>query len=173
MTSNLHDHRIRLMNNPSCYTQDLCRVTKTIVPHLKRGGYVHISRMEAVGDLSVYIDLVFRSQQSLPYLHIDSSNGLPYCWNRPSDWNHNYIRYEWGHLRSLNLDNDGSAHDIANLCLMSARCNQHIQSSLNINDLLDYEGKLAERIKKNQERRSKLFASSEWRNLLLNLEQWA
>lgn len=174
----LRTHRESLRSNPNRYTHDLERTIKTIVPHLGRSGYPRIAHLKAYTEsreqiLRELIHLIFEAQQSLPYLHIESSNGLPFCWNRPADWKHDYIRYEWGHLHSLNLDEGGRAHDIKNLCLMSARCNQHIQSSLNIEDLLEYEGKLAERIRLNNESRSALFKSKRWNELVLELDQWA
>ena len=59
---------------------------------------------------------------------------LPFCWNSPKDWDKDYIRYEWGHLRSRNLN--GDAHQIENICLQSARCNQHVQTSMDIAEVL-------------------------------------
>ena len=86
-------------------------------------------------------------------------------------WDVNYIKYEWGHLRSINQNPD-SAFDVENLCLMSARCNQHIQSSLDIDELLAYGGALESVIRRNMAARDDLFASEEWKSLLTRLSKF-
>ena len=149
----------------------LKRAARTLAQHLKKAGYPFLTPTRSESERSDFVRLIFRAQGERPFFHIESP--LPYCWNAPSHdgWDINYIKYEWGHLRSIN-QNPESAFDIENLCLMSARCNQHIQSSMNINELLIYKGALEAVIRKNLAARQALFASDEWKSLITRLEKF-
>ena len=81
-----------------------------------------------------------------------------------------YIKYEWGHLLSKNQSNNTEKR-IENLGLYSARCNQHIQSSMNIQELMLYGGIIAQRISNVLTKRRILFESEEWRQLISNLQE--
>ena len=76
--------------------------------------------------------------------HVEGTE-LPLCWNAPKNWDLNYVKYEWGHLHSRD-QNPVAAHRLENLALYSARCNQHIQTSMNTEELMTYGGVLAQRI---------------------------
>ena len=167
----LLEHRQELAENPVAYTRDLERVADTLVQHLKKAGYRHLTAGCSKAERKEFVSLIFRAQSEKPFLHIEAS--LPYCWNSPyrDGWNFDYIRYEWGHLRSIN-QNPSSAFDAENLCLMSARCNQHIQSSMNVDYLLEYGGALEAVIRKNLAARQQLFESQEWKSLLSRMERF-
>lgn len=167
----LLEHRQEIAANPAAYTQDLPRVVNTLAKHLKDAGYIRITPTVGVNERQEFVELIFKAQGRHPFLYIGAK--LPYCWNSPyrNGWNHNYIRYEWGHLNSIN-QNRAAAHNIENLCLMSARCNQHIQSSMNIDELLVYGGELKRVINSNLEARRVLFSSEKWKSLLDKLENF-
>ena len=169
----LIDHRIALSKNPQALIIDVERCYHTVVPHLKRSGYPKITYRRAENLIRQYVDAVFICQNRRPFFWIESKSKLPYCWNAPHNlgWTVDYIMYQWGHLNSLNQVGE-SAHCIENLCLQSARCNQHIQSSLNVDELTEYGGKLEEIIKANLERRRQLFASQLWLDLMAQLAVW-
>lgn len=169
----LLEHRENLKNNIQAYEVDIERCYGTVVKHLKDVGYKHITLNRAEPIIKKFVDLIFEAQDRKPFFHIESSTGLPYCWNSPykNGWDIDYIKYEWGHLQSRNQNGD-AAHCAQNLCLQSARCNQHIQSSMNVNELKEYGGKLEQVIDKNLKNREKLFASCEWKALLGELERW-
>ena len=101
--------------------------------------------------------------------HVEGTE-LPLCWNSPRDWDKDYIKYEWGHLRSLNQAPQ-KAYEIQNLGLYSARCNQHIQTSMHIEELMVYGGILAQRISNVLTARRKLFDSEEWKELIAEMDQ--
>lgn len=169
----LNEHRKLLQANPNAYTEDIERCYGTVVKHLKDAGYKSITLNRAYSEVKNFVDLIFAAQQSKPFFHIESELGLPFCWNSPSKggWDIDYIRYEWGHLRSRN-QNINDYRCIMNLCLQSARCNQHIQSSMNVIELLEYGGKLKEVIERNLERREILFSLESWRFLLERLKPY-
>ncbi|HFQ5405238.1 TPA: hypothetical protein ACGVBQ_004298 [Vibrio vulnificus] len=166
----LLEHRESLKNNIQAYDVDIQRCYGTVVKHLKDAGYKRITLNRAESIIQQFVDLIFEAQERKPFFHIESSSGLPYCWNSPSKngWDIDYIKYEWGHLQSRNQNGD-AAHCVQNLCLQSARCNQHIQSSMNVDELKEYGGKLKKTIDKHLCKREKLFASDEWKALLVAL----
>ena len=117
--------------------------------------------------LSQIIKLLFEAQDHRPLFHVEGTE-LPLCWNRPADWNKDYIKYEWGHLRSKNQLQD-DAYKLENLGLYSARCNQHIQTSMHIEELMVYGGILAQRISNVLTARRKLFITEEWKMIVHQL----
>ncbi|MFP1757551.1 hypothetical protein [Lonsdalea quercina] len=160
----LNEHRESLKKNPNAYTVDLERKWETLVRILKASRYhkMDLKNPECV-DLARDITMaIFNAQGCKPYFHIDSD--LPFCWNVPSKWYKNYIYYEWGHMNSIH-NHANKAKIIKNLCLQSQRCNQHIQSALDIEELKKYGGKLEEVINKNQASFAALHASDEWKAL--------
>ncbi len=166
----LRHHRQQLAANSSAYTADIPRTKRTVIKHLKDCGYnllreaVHV---QAVDDL---VDAIFETQQHRPFFHIESE--LPYCWNAPMDWDKNYIRYQWGHLASRNQN--VTAHQITNLCLQSARCNQHIQTSMDISEVAAWldGSSVAKRIAQVLAAREALFASPRWQTILGQLARY-
>jgi hypothetical protein len=163
----LLQHRTRLANNPDAYEHDLVRVKGTTAPkHLKQCGFSRVT-----GELvNKFVEFVFETQERRPFFHVEVEGRPPFCWNAPKHWNEPYICYEWGHLRSRNQNED--AHQIENLCLQSARCNQHIQTSMNVEEVLQWlsGSRVATRINDVLERRRELFQSPEWKRLLADLE---
>jgi hypothetical protein len=160
----LIDHRKALSENPDAYSfelddQAIHRLVKTLVPHLKHAGF-NVSPSKNSRELSEIVKLLFTAQDNLPFFHVEGTE-LPLCWNSPKDWGKNYIKYEWGHLRSRNQA-QSDAHSLTNLGLYSARCNQHIQTSLHIEELMVYGGVLAQRISNVLSARRKLFESEDW-----------
>jgi hypothetical protein len=113
------------------------------------------------------IHLLFEAQERRPFFHVEGTE-LPLCWNSPKDWDKNYVKYEWGHLRSKNQSPE-KAHQLENLGLYSARCNQHIQTSMHIEELMVYGGILAQRISNVLTARRKLFQAEEWKQLVEKL----
>lgn len=155
ITSDFRRHREALKaSGEAAYTTDIPRCYKSVVFHVKRSGYQKASLHKCEGLIIELVDLIFSAQGNRPYFHIDGD--LPYCWNSPArghiDWQLPYIKYEWGHLNSIEQNRDTARH-IENLALLSARCNQQIQSSLNISELIIYGGKLQEIIERNQKKR--------------------
>lgn len=177
MTKTLLQHRQELAANPEAYTKGLKRAVRTLTKHLKDAGYVLLTPTRGEAERQEYVQLIFRSQNERPFFHIDGP--LPYCWNSPMKsgspprhgWEFNYIRYEWGHLKSIN-QNAAEAYNVENLCLMSARCNHHIQSSMNVEELIVYGGALESVIRKHLAARQALFASDEWKSLLARLSKF-
>ncbi len=167
----LIDHRKIIGNNPSAYTKDLDsdRLVETFRNHI-RSDYQEIKfNSEKKKVLKNIIHLIFETQDRRPFFHVEGTE-LPLCWNRPSDWECDYIKYEWGHLLSKNQSPDIGGN-IENLGLYSARCNQHIQSSMNIQELMVYGGLIAQRISNVLTKRRLLFESSVWKELVVKIKE--
>jgi len=172
----LLEHRTALAKNSDAYMFEVTenqidRLVRTLVNPLKRANY-RVTPKRNFELLKKIILLVFKTQDFRPFFHVEGTQ-LPLCWNRPSDWDKNYIKYEWGHLHSSNQRSisDLRIDDITNLGLYSARCNQHIQSSMDIEELMVYGGILAQRISNVLLNRRILFVSEEWKDLYSQLKQ--
>ncbi|WP_041295696.1 hypothetical protein [Dokdonia sp. 4H-3-7-5] len=165
----LMEHRRIINKNPQAYETDLEseRLVKSIINHI-RNDFSNVrfdkQKREILREIVI---LLFEAQEHRPFFHVEGTE-LPLCWNRPSDWNIDYIKYEWGHLLSQNQMPEKSS-SIENIGLYSARCNQHIQSSMNIQELMVYGGLLAQRISNVLTNRRILFASKKWNNLITSL----
>lgn len=169
----LMEHRRNLANNKEAYTFDIFksteRVVKTLIPHLKRAGYSQITYTKHRDVLTEIIFTFFEAQEHTPMFHVEGTQ-LPLCWNRPADWDLNYIKYEWGHIHSVN-QNKETALRLENLGLYSARCNQHIQSSMDVQELMIYGGVLATRITNVLTKRRFLFSTKKWEQIESTLEK--
>ena len=170
MKKPLIEHRRALAHNQEAYTYEVAhnseRLIKTLIKHIKASG-VSVSPRKHGPILEKAIDLLFETQDQRPIFHVEGTE-LPLFWNRPRDWDKAYIKYEWGHIRSKN-QNPVDVVGLADLALYSARCNQHIQSSMNIEELMIYGGVLAQRISNVLIKRRVLFASQEWQNVIAEL----
>ena len=167
----LIEHRKIINNNSLAYEIDLenDRLVKSIINHIREDfSNVRFDQNKKV-ILKKLIHLLFEAQEQRPFFHVEGTE-LPLCWNRPSDWDIDYIKYEWGHLLSQNQRPEKSS-SIENIGLYSARCNQHIQSSMNIQELMVYGGLLAQRISNVLTKRRILFASEKWNNLINDLKK--
>ncbi|MEO5369248.1 MAG: hypothetical protein H7833_04140 [Magnetococcus sp. DMHC-1] len=172
----LFEHRINIRDNPDAYEfefkkENIKRLCKGLACRLRCAGYKKLTLRNGYHILQKIIQCIFDSQDRLPIFHIQvEENGLPLCWNQPRDWENHYIKYEWGHLISIN-QND-KADKLDNLGLYSARCNQHIQSSMNIEELKIYGGKLSDRISKVLDNRKKMFQSDDWKKIENELDSF-
>jgi HNH endonuclease len=115
---------------------------------------------------------LLETQDNKPYFWVDVPNDpLPYSWNDPWDWDDDHIKYQWGHTVPIN---NGGTSTIENLALLSARCNNHIQTSLPLESLRRlFDGHLyGERIDYVQNKRKLLFESNEWLELRSKLDTY-
>lgn len=160
----LIEHRKNLSQNGKAYTYDVFerteRLVKTLIPHLKTAGHTGITFSKHYDLLKSIIYSLFEAQDYTPFFHIEGTE-LPLCWNRPADWDIDYVKYEWGHIHSINRNKE-IAFSLKNLGLYSARCNQHIQSSMDVQELMIYGGVIASRITTVLTKRRFLFQSEKW-----------
>jgi len=172
MNKTLIEHRKELSENLYAYTYDVYntdRLIETLIPHLKKAGFSKVTFKKHNEILKEMIHLIFIAQEERPIFHIEGTQ-LPLAWNAPKDWDKNYIKYQWGHLLSQN-QNPTKAHHIENLALYSARCNQHIQSSMDIQELMIYGGILAQRISSIMLNRRRLFVNENWKKYIEELSK--
>jgi len=167
----LIDHRQIIEKNPNAYLTDLIseRLVGTLVNHIKDDFKEIRFTADKKTIVKELIGLLFETQDKRPFFHVEGTE-LPLCWNRPADWDCDYIKYEWGHLLSRN-QNPGKLNSIENLGLYSARCNQHIQSSMNIQELMVYGGLISTRISNVLTKRRALFETNNWKNLIEQLRK--
>ena len=130
-------HRKMLLSNPNKYTQDIdrakMRFAQTAYKSVGRQGSNKKKLIPLFGELA---QLVIEAQGNTPlYDYKDPLDILPRAWNSPMNMDLDYVKYEIGHLTSIN---NGGSFKPENLSFQSARCNQHIQSSLNFDETTEY-----------------------------------
>ncbi|WP_162051596.1 hypothetical protein [Pontibacter pamirensis] len=88
----LIDHRRNIQRSADAYTKDLVndRLVGTLINHLKHD-FIGV-RFNAQNRTTVkeIISLLFEAQNKRPFFHIEGTE-LPLCWNRPADWDCDYI----------------------------------------------------------------------------------
>ena len=164
----LNEHRLSLKNNNLCFIQDKERAINNWCKH----SYEFIKtkttfkKTEIWGTLNQMAELVWEAQEGKPLFHFLSvKNDMPMSWNRPQNGADNYIRYEIGHINPIHTG--GTSHP-NNLCFQSARCNQHIQSSLDIEEVILYFSSIHDVLERIN-RLKILHKSEEWNLLLIKL----
>ncbi|MBF0310976.1 MAG: hypothetical protein HQL56_15765, partial [Magnetococcales bacterium] len=86
------------------------RLCKTLRIHLEKCGY----KISPKRDHNILINIIrslFEAQDRKPMFHIEGTP-LPLCWNSPAKggWDLTYIKYEWGHLKSINQNPNLAYH---------------------------------------------------------------
>lgn len=162
----LHEHRRNLVNiEPTSI--EIERLQTTLVHHLRSCGFSGVPQKLK----QAFIDVIFYSQSWKPFFWIKSS--LPFCWNAPKNFGKHYIVYEWGHLVPRGT-NSKQVHTLENLCLMSARCNNQLQSGLPMAELRrPFAGSLvSNRIEFVLQKRETLFKSQQWKEMKKKFEHY-
>ena len=155
-------HRTNLLKNPNRYIQDKERaINQFAETSYKYYGPCGKNKKLIIALLKQLGELVFKNQECKPiYEYLDT---LPRAWNSPmrGGWKVNYIKWETGHLISLN---QGGLNNPENLSFQSARCNQHIQTSMNYFETTEYNCK--EEVKHRIDNLFILHKSKEWNEIL-------
>jgi len=157
----LLQHRTNLLNNPNRYIEDKERaIIRFAETAYKSYGCCGKNKKLLISLLKQLGKLVFENQEKPIYEYEDS---LPRSWNSPmkDGWKINYIKWEIGHLVSLN---QGGLNNPENLSFQSARCNQHIQTSLNYYETTEYNCK--EEVKNRIDNLFLLHKTKEWNDIL-------
>ena len=158
----LLDYRNILLSNPNRYLQDKERAIKQFAKTAyKFYGPCGKNKKTVIALLEKLGNLVFDNQESKPLYEYEET--LPRAWNSPmkEGWKLNYIKWEIGHLISLN---QGGLNNPENLSFQSARCNQDIQSSMNYFETTEYNCK--EEVKNRINKLFILHKSKEWTDIL-------
>jgi len=136
MRMKLNEHREMLKKNEECWLADYDRAQRNFVEHLwkwVKDKNPTAKKKDKCDVMNEVAGLVFEAQGYRPLFHLSDSNIM--AWNSPKDWDrYSHIRYEIGHM---NPKNNGGESEPENLCFMSARCNQHIQSSLSFEEVME------------------------------------
>lgn len=161
----LVEHRKRLNANPKAFEEHYPKARENYAKIVK--GYSKKVRLQMA-------DLVWEAQGRKPlFYHESITTGLPLVWNAPKivnsregkhhTWNDcDFFHYEIGHLVPKN---SGGNDDPENLCFMSGRCNQHIQSSLPLDEVMDNYFRSNDEIKDRLSALTNLHETDEWKQL--------
>jgi len=158
----LLQHRENLLNNPNRFIHDKERAIEQFAEtSYKNYGRCGKNKKSVIQLLKQLGKLVFENQENTPIYEYQDI--LPRSWNSPmkGGWKLNYIKWEIGHLKSKN---QGGTNEPENLSFQSARCNQHIQTSMNYFETTEYNCK--EEVKNRVDNLFILHKSKEWIDIL-------
>jgi hypothetical protein len=158
----LLQHRENLLNNQNRFIHDKERAIEQFAQtSYKNYGPCGKKKKLVIQHLKQLGKLVFENQKNTPIYEYQDI--LPRSWNSPmkGGWKLNYIKWEIGHLKSKN---QGGTNEPENLSFQSARCNQHIQTSMNYFETTEYNCK--EEVKNRVDNLFILHKSKEWIDIL-------
>ena len=156
MTDPLTQHRKNLLNNPNRFIHDRDRAIERFAEKAyKSYGCCGKNKKVIIPLLKQLGKLVFENQENTPLYEYQDI--LPRSWNKKAEWKLNYIKYEIGHLISIN---QGGTYEPENLSFQSTRCNQHVQSGLSYLETTEYKCK--EEVKNRVDNLIILHKSKEW-----------
>ena len=155
-------HRTNLLANDNRYIQDKSRaINQFAEKSYKYYGSCGKNKKIIISLLKQLGELVFESQEYKPLY--EYKDDLPRAWNSPMNggWKIDYIKWEIGHLISVN---QGGLNNPENLSFQSARCNQHIQTSMNYFETTEYNCK--EEVKNRINKLFILHKKKQWTDLI-------
>ena len=174
----LLEHRKLLITNPNHNTAGYPRFKESTIKKLYANFGIH-KRCKGkankdliktyFGDL---IDMVWEAQDKIPFFGGYDTNGLPWHWNNPvasqgrPNFATDYVELQYGHILSRN-NHGQDRHD--NFTIQSARCNNHIQTSLNLSEAIICcpRQEVIDRYKKIKQ----LHNSDKWNNKVKQIEE--
>ena len=106
--------------------EEYFRLEKTLYNHL-RAMKVKKTKTER---LEITKTILKQQKNTCAFADGDDS----YCWNHPKNKNFEFLILEWGHKIPQNFGE--IAHKLDNLILLCARCNNQIQTSRKIEQLI-------------------------------------
>lgn len=122
---------------------EIMRLESTLVNHLRK---IQVKRTK-----EERIEFVMKTLVSQKYTCAFGGGDDKYCWNHPRNKRLHYLKLEWGHKIPKYHGKESQAED--NLILLCARCNNQIQTSRTIQQLIpELEHKLKALKKLNYER---------------------
>ena len=102
------------------------RLEKTLYKHLRA------MKVKKTKTERLEITKTILKQQKNTCAFVDGDDS--YCWNHPKNNNSKFLILEWGHKIPQNFGE--IAHKLDNLILLCARCNNQIQTSRKIKQLI-------------------------------------
>ena len=114
---------------------EILRLEKTLVNHLRKMG-VKKTKNER-------LSIIQKILQNQKFTCAFAGGDDKFCWNHPRNKGIDYLKLEWGH--KIPVSKGKSSQIERNLILLCARCNNQIQTSKTIDELIpELEHKLKE-----------------------------
>lgn len=112
---------------------EIYRLAKVLQSHLRK-----LNIKKSKSEREIFTKLLLESQE---YICAFGNGTDIYCWNHPKNKDLDYLKLEWGHKVPQSVEKIENA---GNLYLLCARCNNHIQSSKKLEDIVsELENKLS------------------------------
>jgi len=129
----LRKHRATLAANPNQFSTHRDKTVGNLAGRAL-SDYSTLRRRELMPIAQRLADQIWEAQGGRPLFEFIGPDRLHMSWNRPAQWDLDYIQYEVGHMKPVDA---GGSNDIRNLCFQSGRCNIHLQASLDLDVLLE------------------------------------
>ncbi len=107
---------------------------KTEISRLEKTLSNHLREMESKKTVQERHEFVMKKLSSQKFTCAFADGDGSFCWNYPRNKDLKYLKLEWGHKIPKYHGKKAYAED--NLILLCARCNNHIQSSRTIKELI-------------------------------------
>ena len=107
-------------------SSEILRLETTLASHLRK---MNIKKNKQ--ERNDFVKKILKEQQNVCAF---ADGDGKYCWNHPKDKNLDFVKLEWGH--KIPRDKGDIAYFEENLILLCARCNNQIQTSKTIEELI-------------------------------------
>lgn len=111
---------------PKTPVTEIDRLAKVLPSHLRKMS-IKLSNKERIEFVKKLLE---KQQDTCAFAGGDDK----YCWNEPKDKELKHLKLQWGH--KLPRSHGDEAHELDNLILLCARCNNNIQKSRSLNQLI-------------------------------------
>ena len=111
---------------PNISNEEIERLSNVLPTHLKQMG-LKKTKEERV---EIVKNILIKQKGTCAFADGDSC----FCWNEPKDRELSFLKLQWGH--KLPGSHGGKAYELDNLILLCARCNNNIQKSRTIEQLI-------------------------------------
>jgi len=105
---------------------EIVRLEKTLANHLRK---MRVKRTKQERH-----ELLMKILKNQKFTCAFADGDEKYCWNHPRNKHLKYVKLEWGH--KIPISHGKASQEEGNLILLCARCNNHIQSSRTVEQLI-------------------------------------
>ena len=111
---------------PNISDEEIERLSNVLPTHLKQMG-LKKTKEERV---EIVRNILIKQKSTCAFADGDGR----FCWNEPKDRNLDFLKLQWGH--KLPRSHGEKAYELDNLILLCARCNNNLQKSRTIEQLI-------------------------------------
>lgn len=110
------------------------KLEESEVERLQKTLSIHLREMKIKRSKLERIEKIRKILKNQNYTCLFGDGDGTYCWNHMRNKKLSYLKLEWGHM--IPASHGKKSQEENNLILLCARCNNHIQSSQTIEELI-------------------------------------